>query len=202
MNLAYWLRRPGSVLPRVRYWLWERQNPDKPWLCPGTIDFCEKNLRKPMKGVEFGSGRSTIWFADRLGSLTSVEHAPQWHAQVRKMLSDRGVANVDYRLVALDHPEEQPEAETYASTPKYVAVLDEFADESLDFVLVDGHYRTTCIRHCLGKLKPGGILLVDDVNMWGQPERVPVPRDWPMVDRSTNGVKLSCAWRKPAPGLA
>ncbi|TWT34600.1 hypothetical protein [Blastopirellula retiformator] len=39
MKVWFWLMRPNMAIARVRYWFWERANPDKPWLCPGTVDF-------------------------------------------------------------------------------------------------------------------------------------------------------------------
>ena len=98
--------------------------------------------------------RSTAWFAGKLGRLVSVEHNPGWYERVRARLASENLTNVDYRLIPLDHPESDPERAEYATVPRYVAVADEFPDDSLDFVLVDGHYRTNCIRRCLGKLRP------------------------------------------------
>ena len=198
MNLLYWALRPRMILPRVRYWAWERANPDKPWLCPATVDFCERALNPSMTAVEFGSGRSTAWFARQVGSLTSVEHHEGWHDRVRAGLDRQGIDNVDYRLVPLDHPESEPDRGSFDPLPAYVAVLDEFPDGSIDLVVVDGHYRTTCLGVVGPKIRPGGLLLVDDVNLWGSPDDVPVPEGWPMVDRSHNGVKGTCVWRRPA----
>ena len=31
MAIGYWLRHPGQLWPRLRYWWWERRNPDKPF---------------------------------------------------------------------------------------------------------------------------------------------------------------------------
>lgn len=197
MNLTYWLHHPHRIFARVRYWAWERMNPDKPWLCPSSVRFCDRNLTRSMSGLEYGSGRSTAWFAGKLGRLVSVEHHPGWHEQVRTRLASRNV-KVDYRLVPLDHAESEPERAEYAPLPRYVAVADEFPDESLDLVVVDGHYRTNCIRRCLGKLRPGGLLLVDDLNLWSTREEIPVPADWPMADLGSNGLKQTGIWRKPS----
>jgi hypothetical protein len=197
MNLKHWVRHPRQGFARVRYWVWERMNPDKPWLCPGTVRFLDRHLTPDMTGLEFGSGRSTRWFAGKVGHLVSVEHHPGWYEQVRSELAARGVANVDYRLVPLDHPEAEGERPEYDPVPRYVAVADGFPDRSLGFVMVDGHYRTHCIRHCLGKLRPGGLLVVDDLNRWPTPEATAVPADWPVADLSTNGIKRTGVWRKP-----
>jgi predicted O-methyltransferase YrrM len=172
-------------------------NPGKPWLCRGAVVYCEGVLTKSMTAIEFGSGRSTAWFAKHVGRLTSVEHDSGWHSQVAATLERERIANVDYRLVPLEHPENEPERATYEPLPAYVAVLNAFDDESLDLVVVDGHYRTTCIVNCLSKLRPNGLLLVDDVNLWPSESAIPVPANWPLVSRSSNGIKRTCVWRKP-----
>lgn len=198
MNLGHWLRHPHRVPARIRYWLWERWNADKPWLTPGAVSYCERHLTTTMTAVEFGSGRSTAWFAKCVGHLTSVEHDRQWYDEVRAMLARAGLANVEYRLVPLDHSEDVPEQSAYDPLPAYVAVLNDFADGSLDFVVVDGHYRGTCIKHALRKLRAGGILLVDDTNLWPSREALPVPSSWSLISATSNEIKETCIWRKPA----
>lgn len=197
MNLKHWIRHPQQGLARVRYWVWERMNPDKPWLCPGTVRFLDRQLNRDMTGLEFGSGRSTGWFAGKIGRLVSVEHFPGWYEKVRADLAARNLSNVDYRLVPLDHPESEGERAEYDPMPRYVVVADEFPDGSLGFVLVDGHYRTHCIRRVLPKLRPGGLLVVDDINLWPTREAIPIPADWPVTDLSSNGIKRTGIWRKP-----
>ncbi len=165
MALWYWLKRPRVIVPRVRVWVWERMHPDMPWLCPGTVAFCQATLSRSMTAVEFGSGRSTRWFSTLVGHLTSVEHNPVWYAQVKRQLDNANVTNVSYRLVPLNNPESDPERAEYSLTPEYVAVADGIPDRSLGFAVVDGHYRTHCVRHLVPKMAPGGFLLVDDVNI-------------------------------------
>ncbi|MCS7033521.1 MAG: class I SAM-dependent methyltransferase [Phycisphaerae bacterium] len=193
MALWFWLKRPRLAVARVRYWLWEKANPDKPWMCPGTVRFCQTHLSKSMSAIEFGSGRSTRWFAERVGRLISIEHNPQWYAQVQKQLEE--VKNVDYRLIPLNHPESEPERAEYSPVPDYVAIADALADRSIDFAVVDGHYRTHCVRHLIPKIAAGGYLLVDDINLWPSPQALPVPAHWPIVDDSTNGIKRCIIWQ-------
>jgi predicted O-methyltransferase YrrM len=196
VKLSYWLRRPWLVIPRLRYWLWERRNADKPWLTPESIDYLENNLNTTMTGLEFGSGRSTAWFAGKLGRLISVEHHTEWFKTVQVRLADAGLSNVDYRHVPLDHPENEPEKGRYDPQPMYVAVASGFPDGFFDLVVVDGHYRTNCILASLAKVKPGGLLLVDDANLWPK-NAPPVPADWTETSRTTNGIKFTVIWRKP-----
>jgi predicted O-methyltransferase YrrM len=196
MKVWFWIRRPHRLAARFRYWVWERRNPDKPWLTPGAVSFLDSHLTADMVGIEFGSGRSTTWYARRLNRLTSVEHHEGWYHHIQKQLVDEGITNVEYRLLPLDDPESAPEEAAYPQLPRYVAAVDEFADDTLDFAVVDGHYRTTCIRAVLPKLKPGGFLLVDDANMWPG-NRPPIPTDWKEVSRTTNGIKFTVIWEKP-----
>lgn len=195
MAVRVWLSHPRMLVHRLRYWVWEKLNPDKPWLCPGTIRFCEAHLTRAMRALEFGSGRSTQWFASLVGHITSVEHDREWYEAVQAQLAADGVTNVEYRHVPLDHAEHEPELPEYRVTPRYVAVADEFPDRSLDLVVVDGHYRTHCIRHAAAKLAPAGYLLVDDANRWPALDRMPVPGTWRIADDSTNGIKRTVIWQ-------
>jgi predicted O-methyltransferase YrrM len=149
-----------------------------------------------MQGLEWGSGRSTIWFAGRLGRLTSVEHSGEWHRFVNSQLRERGIRNVDYRRIELDHPVDMPTTPRYDVVPKYVAIADEFADGSLDFVLIDGHYRQACVPAAMKKLKPGGFLTIDNSN-WMPQSEWGVPTSWPLIHKSTGFDSETSIWQKP-----
>ncbi|MBD2695230.1 class I SAM-dependent methyltransferase [Anabaena catenula] len=200
-SFFFWLQRPQLIVYRVRYWVWEKLHPDEPWMCPGTVEFCKKHLAASMSVLEFGSGRSSAWFARRVSKITSIEYDENWYKVVKSKLEKDNIANVNLRLILLDHPVSEPEQDTYKICPSYVAVLDEFADESLDLVIVDGHYRTNCARKCLKKIKAGGYLLVDDTNLWTSLDALSIPPDWKVVDQSTNGIKTAAIWQKPLSSL-
>jgi len=153
-------RTPRYVYNRTRQLRYERSHPDAPWLTPAAIDLLGPLLRPADRGAEFGSGRSTVWFASRVAALTSVEHDPRWHAIVAARLLDRGLRNVDYILAPEDQPMEHGGDSAYARTALG------FADESLDFALVDGHYRDYSAKFILPKLRPGGMLIIDNVNWY------------------------------------
>jgi predicted O-methyltransferase YrrM len=163
-------RTPRYVYHRTRQLLYERGHPGDPWLTPQSIRLLGPLLRPGDRGVEFGSGRSTIWFAERVAHLTSVEHDAAWHATVSATLRQRGLTNVDYVLApwAPDLPGEQSD---------YVGTLSRFAEASLDFALIDGAYRDHAARLALPRIKPGGLLIIDNVN-WFLPSdsRAPASR--------------------------
>jgi hypothetical protein len=108
----------------------------------------------------------------------------------------RGLANVDYRFIPLDHAIDEATRPVYEVIPKYVAVFSEFEDDSLDFVVIDGHYRQACLLAALKKLKPGGLLLVDNSN-WMSQREWGVPGSWPLAHRSENVMSETSIWEKP-----
>jgi len=158
-------RTPRYVYNRTKLIWCERTRPDDPWLTPEAVRLLTSMLRRCDRGAEFGSGRSTIWFAERVGHLTSVEHDKLWHDRVSARLRGRGLVNVDYILAPRDQPPELGEMSEYAHT----AVA--FDDASVDFSLVDGVYREHVARLMMPKIRPGGLLIIDNANWF-----LPSPR--------------------------
>src|SRR5260221_11486756 len=133
-------RTPRYVRNRTRQMLYEHGHPNDPWLTPEAIRLLRSLLRTSDRGMEFGSGRSTVWFAERVGHLTSVQHDITWHTRVGKLLSDRGLSNVDYVLAPRDQPDERGDLSAYTRTAL------RFAEASIDFALIDGIYRDHTAR--------------------------------------------------------
>jgi hypothetical protein len=193
-RLLYCLRRPVYSARLLSYKFREIVHRNEPWISYEAVRYCETTLRRDQVGLEWGSGRSTKWFAQRLGRLLSVEFDPHWHGKVTKMA--KGLANVECRFVPLEHPLEEPTARDYDPVPAYVRVADEFADNNLDFVVVDGHYRCACVKQILKKIKPGGLLLIDNTDWMELPEWG-VPASWTVVHQSRNFATQTTIWRKP-----
>lgn len=191
------LLRPFYLAGRLQNWLYEKRHPDHPWLAPDAIAWLEKNLRPDMRGWEWGSGRSTLWFARRLQHLTSIESDAAWFAQVTRMVREAGLTNTDLRHLPLDHAEADTYRNEYAPLPRNPAAILADPDASLDFIVVDGWYRPVCARAALSKLKPGGILLIDNTD-WNDPPHIHVPQDWPLVHQSQSVMTETSIWRKPA----
>jgi predicted O-methyltransferase YrrM len=159
---------PRYIGNRIREILYRRAHPGDPWLTPTAIQLLATLLRPADRGAEFGSGRSTIWFAARVAALTSVEHDTWWHETVTTGLKERGFDNVECILAHEDQPMEHGGDSAYAKTALA------FADVSLDFALVDGHYRDYSTKFIMPKIRPGGMLIIDNVN-WYLPCRSNAP---------------------------
>ena len=159
---------PRYVYRRTGQIMYERAHPDDPWLTPAAISLLTRLLRPVDTGAEFGSGRSTVWFAARVAALTSVEHDKRWYEAVSARLAERGLSNVSCILAEEDQPVERGGDSAYARTALA------FPDASLDFALVDGHYRDYSAKFIMAKIKPGGMLIIDNVN-WYLPCRSKSP---------------------------
>lgn len=157
-SFSHW--SPRYVADRLLQILWMRKNNKAPWLTREAVFFIEQWLRPNDLAIEWGSGRSTAWFAQRVGKLLSVEHHPQWYKQVINEIDKQGLKNVDYRLVERIG-NELIDAEKYSQE-----VLLDIEEGSLDFALVDGIFRDHCAVAILGKLKPGALLVIDDAHRY------------------------------------
>lgn len=142
---------PYYVLKRMAVMYYEYRNPQHPWLTADAVKILSSMLLSTDIGVEYGSGRSTKWFAQRLQHLTSIENDSNWFYKVNQSLVDLpNKAGVDYRLCVSD--------EEYAAQP-YT-----FTDNSIDFCLIDGAVRDHCALAMLPKIRAGGIIVVDNAN--------------------------------------
>lgn len=136
------------------------KNPDLPWLAPAANEFLSGYLKPSDTMLEFGSGRSTLWFCSKVAHITSVEHDPVWYEKISNLLKDRQIKNVTYLL----HPKQ--EISIPAANTSYVNAARTIAPQSLDVVLVDGTYRAQCVLVSLPLLKPGSLLVIDNVNRY------------------------------------
>jgi hypothetical protein len=205
---------PRYLIDRMQLVAHERRHPDAPWLTPESVAFLERWLTPDWVGFEWGSGRSTLWFAERVRLLISIEHDPHWYEKIARRLDEQGLVHkVAYRLCAVDDcgDTHQP----------YVSAIAQQPDGALHFCLVDGvtQFRAHCALACLQKLSTGGLVIVDNAN-WFLPRepssRAPDSRgfadgwasaewqefdqrvtNWPCIWTS-NGVTDTAIWTKPA----
>lgn len=115
-----------------------------PWLTEDAIKFLEGYLSKEITMLEFGSGKSTVWFFDRVKSIISIEHNQTWYDWVKEQRPQ-----ADVRLL-------QP--------PQYYEICNQFPTEYFDLIVIDGKNdtRVKCAENSIRILKRGGILLLDN----------------------------------------
>jgi len=115
-----------------------------PWYTYPAIDFLEKRLTKEMKVFEYGCGNSTRWYADKVNSVTSVEHDPKWFEIVSQDLPK------NVKLIRQDLEDQQYASEITRTQEKF------------DVVVIDGRDRFASTRFSISCLKENGILVFDN----------------------------------------
>jgi predicted O-methyltransferase YrrM len=149
---------PRYVVHRLALAAYERRAPSAPWITREACAYLGAWLRPEHVGIEWGSGRSTLWFARRVSRLISIEHDPQWHRLVTAGLDASGATHVANYLIALERL-------SAAGRPSYVeAPCGEI--KLADFALVDGQYRDQCARLAMELLRPGGLLIIDNAEQF------------------------------------
>lgn len=146
------------IVARLREIAYQRRSKNLPWLTEEANNFLENYLLASDTGLEFGSGRSTLWFAKRVKHMVSLEHDCSWHKTVLEKLSQERLTNVDYRYLDAD------ENDWLQMTEAIKKITSEFHAECFDFVLVDGVCRDSCTKESIRLLRPGGVLIIDNVN--------------------------------------
>jgi hypothetical protein len=154
--------QPAYFVRRIRQMRFQKLHPDAPWLSPSAVLLLDGFLRSTDVGFEWGSGRSTLWLARRVAHLESIEDNGDWHETVTQWLENAKLMDkATCRLIPcecceVDEPPDHP----------YASAAGAMADESLDFSLVDGNIRAACMRAIMPKLKPGGLLILDNANRY------------------------------------
>jgi hypothetical protein len=120
----------------------------QPWLTYPLIEYL-KGFDYSSKDVfEFGAGGSTLFWADRARSVTSVEFDQGWY----DVLKDKLPANVT--LLHESHGQ------------KYAASAKQFSPRRFDVVVVDGAERYLSAQTALEVLAPGGMVILDNAEWY------------------------------------
>jgi len=117
-----------------------------PWMNYSFVDFLEPRLRKSMNIFEYGSGYSTLYLSDKVGSITSVEFDKSWFEKMEESLKDKGNCSIIFR----------------DGREQYIEAVKEFGDERFDIIIVDGRDRTECVKHIIPFLSDDGVIILDD----------------------------------------
>lgn len=139
---------PRYIYNRINLFIWEKSNPELPWLTKHSVHIIDNLISKRDNMIEFGAGRSTAWFSSRVNKLTSIETDSQWYEKV-----SNEIKNLD-----------QTEIFHLSQENEFINFIKEKEDKSIDIVLIDGAYRDTCANDILNKMKSGGLIIIDNAN--------------------------------------
>lgn len=72
ISIGTLLQVPRCLLDR------HNQGLNGPWMAKGAVDYLDRILTKDQSLLELGSGASTAWYAQRVGSVVSIESDAAW----------------------------------------------------------------------------------------------------------------------------
>ena len=116
-----------------------------PWMNYSVIQFLRERLTPDMTLFEYGCGNSTLFFAERVKEVVSIECDPKWHGEISKNLPSNA------RLI-LHHPFD---AAAYVAATKQQGQL-------FDVVVIDDRERAGCLDAALDAVTTRGVIILDD----------------------------------------
>jgi len=155
-----------------------------------VLDFMESKMEEDSYVIEYGSGWSTRWFAERCRKLNSIETDPKWWHKV--CLHAEGVdCEIEVRL-----------------TKNVARITNDIPPQIADLILIDCYeiQRHKATMSAWPLLKPGGWILFDDAQRTKHAISVkwlnnvagkPVELEWQPGDVESAKPRLTLAWQKP-----
>jgi len=104
-----------------------------PWYSYPFLYFIEPHLTNNITVFEFGSGNSTLWWAEHVSKVISCEHERSW---IEKLQPLPKTVEIFYKDLDVD----------------YTYFIKEY-NEYFDIIIIDGRKRNECIKNCLESIK-------------------------------------------------
>lgn len=114
-----------------------------PWYTYPSIDFLRTCLNDKLEILEFGGGSSTLFFAARCHAVTTMEHDADW----AKRLAEEAPSNCTIINKAIE---------------PFLDFASAIPEQSFHLIVVDGRQREKCLDIALKRIKPEGIIILDD----------------------------------------
>lgn len=127
----------------------------RPWINKKAFERLKEILNYESIIAEFGSGKSTLFFASICRRVYSIETSMEWYNMLKNKLGAR--SNVYLAIYAeTDHNDGR----------SYSMFLEGLCNEDLDLLFIDGKYRNYCIENQWKRIKVGGYLVIDDYHRY------------------------------------
>jgi hypothetical protein len=116
-----------------------------PWINYPMIRFLEERLTDDLNVFEFGSGYSTLFYAKKVKSITSLEYDKNWFELITSMVPKN--AQLIYKKKDIDG--------------EYCRTIH-IANKKYDVIIIDGRDRVNCIKQSFSALSLQGVIILDD----------------------------------------
>lgn len=112
-------------------------------------NFLQKRLTKDIRILEWGSGYSTIYIANMVKRVTTIESNLLWYNKLLKLTNK--TTNIEMFHVPFGQG--------------YIDIIDNISkNKKYEMIIVDGFFRVKCAQKAIQYLTDDGILLLDDSN--------------------------------------
>ncbi|MDJ0555657.1 MAG: hypothetical protein QNJ68_14680 [Microcoleaceae cyanobacterium MO_207.B10] len=115
-----------------------------PWYCYPAIEFIEDKLKSNFRVFEYGSGQSSLWYAQRVAQVISVEHNFDYFQEMSACIPK------NVKLVFRE------------DSQRYVDEINNYSDGNFDVIVIDGIERVKCAEICGKKLSEYGWIVFDN----------------------------------------
>jgi hypothetical protein len=157
---------PGNLVPYFRHSI-TRSSPLElklPWWSLSAIRKIEKHLKPEHRVLEWGSGGSSVFLAQRCKELTTIEHDQDWFKLVQTVLKEQEIKNSLLHLCEISLENE----ESFLASPYARSI-----QETYEVIVIDGedHFgpestwsaRESCFDLAQEWVsKEDGLIIVDD----------------------------------------
>lgn len=125
-----------------------------PWLAAPAIEFLEARVGPESRIFEWGSGNSTLWWAECAAEVHAIEHDRGWADEMSRQLPPN--ASVVHKADGAD----------------YVAEIRRYPRNHFDVVVIDGVSRVACAQVAPDFVKPAGMIVLDNSDRRSEGEAV------------------------------
>lgn len=116
-----------------------------PWMNYPFLEFIKGRLNKNQNLFEYGSGYSTVFFAERIKTVTSVEYDNEWFEKAKDLINHFSNTEIIFQELNENYPK------TINKT-----------DNKYELIIIDGRNRVKCALNSFKHLTSDGVLILDD----------------------------------------
>jgi len=142
-----YLQEKGWIQSVLKQEIIEEDGAPIPWMTYPFISFLKPRIKNTFEIFEYGSGNSTIFFAQRAKNVYAIEHDIDWYNRMKSIVAK----NVTLIFEELHYG------------GKYCNKVMEF-DGLYDLIVVDGRDRVNCCLRAPKALKNDGVIILDNSN--------------------------------------
>ncbi|MEM9128158.1 MAG: FkbM family methyltransferase [Pseudomonadota bacterium] len=174
--------RSSGWLESAEHKLARRDGKPLPWFTYAAIAFLERNLPPDLAMFEYGGGQSTLYWAERLRRVVSIDHDPAFaqhlqgrlpeHAELKIIAEGQNgplaVPGLLDQMPQLSDPERT--TRTYRSGQlnhafrDYALQILDYPADSFDVVVVDGMARILSTWAAIQHFRRGGFIIFDNAD--------------------------------------